>query len=209
MTVARPKDAASLILVRRDTAVPRVLMGRRSNGHDFVPGKWVFPGGKVERADYGGAVLRDLRPEVASGLAASARLKRQDGPRLARALARAAIRETFEETGLVVGRAAGDGIRGDLGALSYVARAITPPRLPKRFDARFLLADATELPSLHVEGGRELDKVGWFSIEECFGLGIIPVTEAVLAVVRDHLQGRAGRHLPFWRWMPGKPQAAL
>ncbi len=221
MPAARPKDAASLILVRRDRDGPRILMGRRAKGHDFVPDKWVFPGGKVERADYAGPLLRDLRPEVAAGLAASARLKRQHGPRFARALARAAIRETFEETGIVLGRRIEDGVEdgvdtggeggivGDLGALSYVARAITPPSRPKRFDARFLLADVTGLPGLRPESSGELDEIGWFPLDACFALDIIAVTRAVLTVAGKHLEGRASDELPFWRWTPGNPRLAL
>ena len=45
----RPRDAATLILVRRDQAQPRVLMGKRSGRHDFMPDKYVFPGGRVTR----------------------------------------------------------------------------------------------------------------------------------------------------------------
>lgn len=210
MPAVRPKDAASLILVRQDAAVPRVLMGRRAQSHDFVPGKWVFPGGKVERADYDGPLLRDLQPEVAEILGASARLKRQDGPRLARALARAAIRETHEETGLIVGRAADGVIEADLGSLTYVARAITPPQRPKRFDARFLMADVTALPTLDAEDSHELDAVGWFSLDECFDLDSIAITRAILAVVGQHLDGRADNQSPpFWRWTAGNPHLAL
>ena len=84
MPAPRPRDAATLILVRRDSAQPAILMGRRSGGHDFMPGKWVFPGGRIDRADYRAAALSELRAEVAEELAATARLSRQDGARLAR-----------------------------------------------------------------------------------------------------------------------------
>lgn len=216
MPVARPKDAASLILVRRDSAMPRLLMGRRAGSHAFVPGKWVFPGGKLERADYQGPLRSDLRPEVAAHLASSARLRRQDGPRFARALARAAIRETYEETGLLLGRRAGGGIEADLGPLLYVARAITPPALPRRFDARFLLAEAVEaiaaegLSSLEPRGNGELDEIGWFSLDECRRLDMIAITRAVLRVVEGHLEGGAEESaFPFWRATPGNPSPAL
>src|SRR5260370_41857331 len=47
----RPKDAATLILVDRDGRVPKVLLGKRHHGHKFMPGKFVFPGGRVDPAD--------------------------------------------------------------------------------------------------------------------------------------------------------------
>ncbi|MDZ4320825.1 MAG: NUDIX hydrolase, partial [Phenylobacterium sp.] len=48
----KPRDAATIILVRRDAAKPRVLMGKRNSGHDFMPNLWVFPGGRIDRADF-------------------------------------------------------------------------------------------------------------------------------------------------------------
>lgn len=208
MTIVRPRDAATLVLVRRDAAAPRILMGRRSGGHDFMPGKWVFPGGRIDRADYRGPLLTDLQPEVAADLAASARLQRQDGGRLARALARTAVRETFEETGLVIGRGDSGRLEADLGALSYIARAITPPARHKRFDARFLMADAERLQSLEPQDSRELGEVAWFTLGECRDLDLPNVTRAVLDVVETRLEGgHAAR--PFWRWTRNNPESAL
>ena len=46
----RPKDAATLILVRRDQTQPRVLMGKRAGTNAFMPDKYVFPGGRVDAA---------------------------------------------------------------------------------------------------------------------------------------------------------------
>jgi 8-oxo-dGTP pyrophosphatase MutT (NUDIX family) len=199
-----PRDAATLVLVRHDGPLPRILMGRRSGGHDFMPDKWVFPGGRIDRADYSGAVLRPLAADVEAALAASARLKRQDGVRLANALARAAVRETFEETGLVIGQQDGgrqDGgrIRPDLSGLAYIARAITPPARHKRFDARFLLADAAHLASLEPTDSRELGEVAWFTLDDCRGLDLPLVTRTVLDIVEMHVAGAAYER-PFWRW---------
>ncbi|MBS3962197.1 MAG: NUDIX hydrolase [Sandarakinorhabdus sp.] len=208
MPVPRPRDAATLVLVRRDAAAPRILMGRRSGGHDFMPGKWVFPGGRIDRRDYVAPYSGNLAPDVAAGLAATARLKRQNGERLARALARTAIRETFEETGLVIGRLDGGQLTADLGGLDYIARAITPPARHKRFDARFLLADAEQLASLEPSDSRELGEVAWFTLDDCRGLDLPTVTRAVLDVVDAHLSGRAYDR-PFWRWTRGGPDSAL
>lgn len=173
-----------------------------------MPGKWVFPGGRIDRADYRGAALTSLQPDVAADLAGSARLQRQDGARLAHALACTAVRETFEETGLVIGRRNGDGLLGDLGALSYVARAITPPARHKRFDARFLMADAERLESLDPQDSRELGEVAWFTLGECLELDLPTITRAVLGVVESRLDGHSPER-PFWRWTRQSPESAL
>ena len=96
----RPKDAATLILVDRSGAVPKVLLGKRHARHKFMPGKFVFPGGRVEPADKLMPVARPLDPHAEAQL--MKRFRRASAAR-ARALALAAIRETFEETGLLLG----------------------------------------------------------------------------------------------------------
>src|SRR6185295_2725339 len=94
----RPKDAASLILVRKDGGVARVLMGERDRRHVFLPGRFVFPGGRLDTADQRLAFPTELRPEVAVKVASGISASR------ARGLALAAVRETFEETGILIGR---------------------------------------------------------------------------------------------------------
>ena len=97
----RPRDAATLILVERlGRGNARVLMGKRHAGHHFMPGKFVFPGGRVEPQDRRMAAVGALDPHVEAKL--NARVRRPS-PHFARALALAAIRETFEETGLLLG----------------------------------------------------------------------------------------------------------
>jgi 8-oxo-dGTP pyrophosphatase MutT (NUDIX family) len=148
----RPRDAATLLVIRRDGPVPRVLMGRRVRGHAFMPDKWVFPGGRIHPSDYRVKAASDLAPDAAAALARTCTSAR------ARALAATAIRETFEETGLIVGRAGRGGTRStewreflgtghlpDLAPLAFVARAITPPARTRRFDARFFTVDARHL----------------------------------------------------------------
>src|SRR5256885_15638415 len=101
----RPKDAATLILVDRGGRVPKVLLGKRHHGHKFMPGKFVFPGGRVDPADRHMPVATSLHPAAQANL-----LKRLVRPSAvkARAVALAAIRETFDETGLVLGIPAHD-----------------------------------------------------------------------------------------------------
>src|SRR5262249_1706263 len=96
----RPKDAATLILGDRSGSVPKVLLGKRHHGHKFMPGKFVFPGGRVDPADQHMPVARTLHPHTEAHL--MKRLQRPSAAK-ARAFALAAIRETFEETGLLLG----------------------------------------------------------------------------------------------------------
>ncbi|MEL6569916.1 MAG: NUDIX hydrolase, partial [Pseudomonadota bacterium] len=94
----RPKDAATLILLRRDESQPRILMGKRSGKHAFMPDKYVFPGGRVDPQDGKAPSLTELHPKTAAKLQIKCR-------RTPRSFALTAIRETFEETGLIVGKA--------------------------------------------------------------------------------------------------------
>src|SRR5438270_14057634 len=97
----KPRDAATLILVDRSGSVPKVLLGKRHAGLKFMAGKYVFPGGRMEPGDRQMPVVSELDTH------AGARLMRGvQRPSLskARALALAAIRETYEETGLLLGK---------------------------------------------------------------------------------------------------------
>jgi 8-oxo-dGTP pyrophosphatase MutT (NUDIX family) len=205
----RPKDAATLILVRRDGPTPRVLMGQRSRGHVFMPDKWVFPGGRVDRTDVLAPAASELTPEV------EARLAEGNVKRRARAFALAAVRETFEETGLVVGKAgtlrgavpaawsqyAAHGAAADLSRFAFVCRAITPPHRPRRFDARFFYAEAEDvlLDDRPHASGEELLHVEWFDFDEAAGLDLPTVTRFVISEVRRRV---AGEHVEpqFLRW---------
>src|SRR6202040_3868332 len=96
----RPKDAATLILIDRSGPTPKVLLGKRHHGHRFLPGKFVFPGGGVEPADKRMPTARPLDRHAEQRLM---RAVKRPSPLKARALALAAIRETYEETGLLLG----------------------------------------------------------------------------------------------------------
>lgn len=148
-------------------------MGRRASRHRFVPGHYVFPGGRVDRRDYGAAASSPLNSEVERRLCESC------APRLAHALAVAAARETWEETGLALGEVAGGALRPALGALDYVLRAITPPQSPIRFHARFFAVEAEHLSGA-LQGNGELLDLVWRPVEACLRLPIVDVTEFLL-----------------------------
>jgi 8-oxo-dGTP pyrophosphatase MutT (NUDIX family) len=207
----RPRDAATLILVRRDGAKPRVMLGRRHSSHNFMPDKWVFPGGRIDRSDFNAPSATALRADVA------ARVGRTAPPARARALAMAAVRETFEEVGLLLARPApprpgvgpwreflAQGALPDLAALDFVARAVTPAISPKRFDARFFMAEAERLISLERQGDcGELDEIAWFELEEALGLDLPTVTRFVLREIPLRLADPS-RPAPSIRFLRGR-----
>lgn len=206
----RPKDAATLILVRRDGSKPRVLLGKRSGGHVFMPDKYVFPGGRVDPQDSRAVSWCELRPEVEAKLRISAR-------RQPRAFALTAIRETFEETGLLVARPAempASAPRGwqqfheldaapHLSPLTLIGRAITPPYRPRRFDARFFMADAEEalIDERPPVDGAELSDLQWVRLDDARGLDLPSVTRFMLGEIEERLKAKNyTKGPPFLRW---------
>ncbi|MBK8544856.1 MAG: NUDIX hydrolase [Caulobacteraceae bacterium] len=187
----RPRDAATLILVRGGR---EVMMGQRSKGHVFMPDKWVFPGGRVDPGDARAKAATELTAET-EALLKKGTLNR----RPVRAFALAATRETLEETGLSVGGPTGP----ELDKLSFVARAITPPYRPRRFDARFFMADAEAvLADDKPAEGEELLHVRWFSLADANALDLPSITRFVLKEVEARLAGEAVQP-PFLRWSRG------
>jgi len=207
----RPKDAASLILVRKDGGIARVLMGERDRRHVFLPGRFVFPGGRLDIADQRLAVPTELRPDVAAKVASGISASR------ARGLALAAVRETFEETGILIGscrevvvrtrseawrRFFAHGVVPRLEGLDFVARAITPPGRSRRFDARFFMADSNEiavtLDSSKTSG--ELLSPVWLSLAEARRADVLPITRCICDEIDARLDDRGGpaRPVPFF-----------
>ena len=216
-----PRDAATLIVIDTSGGVPRVLLGRRHAGHTFIPGKFVFPGGRLEPSD------RRVAGTVAMDPIMEAQLSREvkrPGPVLARALALAAIRETFEETGLLLGAKAKDPVQfpdgpwstiaatgwsPDLAQIHFVARAITPPGRPKRFDTRFFCADASAIV-YRVEGvvgpEAELVELVWLPMADAGQLDMPAVTSVVLTELESRIAAGLRRELPvpFYRMLHGR-----
>jgi len=218
---SRPRDAATLILVDRAGPAPKVLLGKRHHGHRFMPGKFVFPGGRVEPADRLMPSARPLDPHAEDYL-----MRRVGRPSAnkARALAMSAIRETFEETGLLLGvggtkpdRApagpwsdfAAANVVPDLGEIHFVARAITPPRRPKRFDTRFFTVDASAIAH-RTEGvvgpNSELVELAWVPIKDARTLDMPAITGVVLEELEARIADGFGHDLPvpFYKFIRGR-----
>jgi len=220
----RPRNAATLIILDRSKKVPKVLMGRRHSGLAFMPGKFVFPGGRIEPGDRHMPVAGALSARATDAL--TARVPRASHG-LGRALALAAIRETYEETGLMLGtreygppasapdgtwRAFHDaGIIPDLEALHFVARAITPPGRPRRFDTRFFAVDrkavAGEAPGI-VTPDSELVELAWVTFAEARELDLPRITGLVLTDLEAQVAGNFAPYLPipFYYERRGTPQ---
>ena len=214
----RPRDSATLILVDKSESVPKVLLGRRHESHKFLPGKFVFPGGRVEITDRLMPTATRLNAHDATRL-----MQRVKRPSLAKAagFALAAVRETYEETGLMLGRPgqgamaapagvwqafATAGVLPDLSAVHFIARAITPPRRPRRFDSRFFAADISAVAH-RVEGvvgpQAELVELVWLPITEARRLDIPAITAVALDELQDRiLTGMSHDHpVPFYRML--------
>jgi len=190
--ILRPKDAATLVLIKNSGAVPEVLLGQRHGGHAFMPNRYVFPGGRVDPSDSRVVPATSLTQDVAR------RLEKNCGPARARALAVAAVRETYEETGLMLAGSmpagvltsrhgawsdfARQGVGPALANLDYICRAITPPGRPRRFHARFFMADAIHAKG-QIKSSGELLNIGWVPLEEAAKLPIPSITGEVIKEV--------------------------
>jgi 8-oxo-dGTP pyrophosphatase MutT (NUDIX family) len=199
----RPKDAATLALLRREAdGQPAVLMGQRGKEQVFMPERFVFPGGGVEMCDRYVRPAAELRDNVAE------RLARSCTPTRARALAAAAIRETYEETGLMLAAPGApprgkvrpewrgfhdQGLAPALDRLDYIFRAVTPPGQPRRFNARFFMASADNLHG-EIAGNGELHNIAWVPINEALKMPIPRITGAVLREIKRLLDDPAPRH---------------
>lgn len=213
----RPKDAATMMILDRSTARPKVLMGKRHEGHKFMPGKYVFPGGRLDDGDRR-MVATGAVPQICEDRLGK-RCPRPSAGK-ARALAMAAIRETFEETGLLFGsdefgtpetpppgswsEFAAQSVYPDLSAVTFVARAITPPRRPKRFDTRFFAIDASAVAK-RIDGiigpDSELVDLVWVDFDEAKELDLPTITKVIIQEVETRIEAGFAPYLPvpfYW-----------
>lgn len=190
------RDAATIILVRDAESTPSVLVGQRGTMAAFMPDKYVFPGGAVDEAD---ALVSFPEP---LGEPCRSRLLNRSLVSSPEALAAAAIRELWEETGLRLGReahwTASDGwsdfaagnVAPDASSLRFFFRALTPPGRPRRFDARFFIADAAALigdPDDFSAAEDELKHLHWVRLSEVRTLNLPFITRLVLGELEAHL----------------------
>lgn len=180
------RDAATLILVRNPADTPSILMGQRGKTAAFMADKFVFPGGRIDDADEAATVsiCAHCREKLA--------IQSQRAPE---AIAAAALRELHEETGQTLNETAP--------GFHFFFRAITPPGRPRRFDARFFLADAAHLssdPDHFAPTEAELSHLQWVPLKEVRKLNLPFITRIVLAELEQHLpRVDAPEHVPFVR----------
>ncbi|MAM25190.1 MAG: DNA mismatch repair protein MutT [Rhodobacteraceae bacterium] len=205
------RNAATVIVIRDRHESPRILMGQRGAKAAFMPNKFVFPGGAVDAGDAYVPLASEL-PETCA-----ARLAEDAEPGFANALAAAAIRELWEETGLVLGkpgdwegpvpedwmRFAQTGHLPHAAPLQFVFRALTPPGRPRRFDARFFLVDAGDIASDLDDFGAacdELSHLQWVALSDARAFDMPFITEVVLAEVEARARDTAPpASVPFFK----------
>lgn len=198
----RPKDASTLIIVRHD-GEPRLLLGKRSMQHKFMPGKFVFPGGRLDLIDQRLKVPTELPEPVMQRLRKKTQSHVSDAK--LKGLALAAIRETFEETGLVVGRPTtaivhtantgwqdylSHGVIPPLESMDFIARAITPPYRTRRFDTRFFMVYEDVIhsdPSAVGSASGELLDLHWLTLDEARKTDLPAITRMVIDIIEERL----------------------
>jgi 8-oxo-dGTP pyrophosphatase MutT (NUDIX family) len=211
----KPRDAATMIVWRKGRHDIEVLMGRRSRRAAFIPDFFVFPGGRIDPADHA------VRPATPLDPGAAKRMAVRRDPRFAETLAIAAVRETFEETGLLLAEA-GDigsvahpewaqwrarGLAPGLHRLAYFGRAITSPISPIRFHARFFIASADALRG-ELAGSGELSELGFYPVAEVLAhIPIVDVTEFMLKRVKacTSTPGRFDHRTPVFSYKNEMP----
>ncbi|MGB7260264.1 MAG: NUDIX hydrolase [Pseudolabrys sp.] len=208
---SEPRDSATLMLIDRSGPKPKVLLGRRHRDHKFMPDKFVFPGGRIEAQDRAMAAASELHPDAQAKLMVRVNEPSQE---LARAFALAAIRETCEETGLLLGVKKDDApavpgdiwsefakarVFPDLANIHFIARAITPPRRPRRFDSRFFTADASAIVH-RIDGvvgpDSELVELAWVPVAEATRLDMPTITGIVLEELAARVAAGMDHGLP-------------
>lgn len=190
------RTAASLVLLRGDKNNPQILLGRRKASLRFMPGYYVFPGGCIDDTDYEEIANMNINAiNPISGVMANL-TKAETATYIF-----GAIRELWEETGLLLGQPSKTPLAGfsnmmkafnanQLSPQIYncqcIAQAITPAKLPIRFNTYFFSADGTNATTDSPPCG-ELEDIGWHDYEDVFEyLHIADVTRSVLKEAKNH-----------------------
>jgi 8-oxo-dGTP pyrophosphatase MutT (NUDIX family) len=192
----KPKDAAALVLIDDSGPAPCVLLGKRRADLKFMPNQFVFPGGRRETSDGFTPIASELADHDSRLIIAGC------GPtgttRRAKALAVAALREFYEETGFVIGKPSAqypawadftaNQLAPDIGAMRYLARAITPPGRTRRFDTRFFIAKYSAVALEVQPPDAEFSEIRWATFAETVNLDLPGITRTILAEVDRRLK---------------------
>jgi 8-oxo-dGTP pyrophosphatase MutT (NUDIX family) len=180
--------AATVVLLRNSLDGHQVLMGQRGSEAVFMPSKYVFPGGRVDAADFvatdNGLLDQDCRTA----------LEKRSSTLGVDAVIACALRELAEETGLTL-RAPRNG------ALRFIFRAITPMGRSRRFDARFFLANLDDFSGdsqNFADASDELSHLHWITLPKARALDLPFITEVVLAEVTALMSGHRQDGVPFF-----------
>lgn len=193
-------------------------MGRRPSRSSFMPDVYVFPGGAVDSCDARAKPSLTLAEDTAAHMAVGGSVAR------AQTLAMAAVRETYEETGLLITKAghpgavkdaswqamASRGLSADLSVLKYFARATTPADQPKRFNARFFICRAEDVNNLNpdtLKDNDELLDLRWVPLSNPDELPLRSVTKFLLSELDIWLNRREQwLGYPMFTQRSGTPQ---
>ena len=198
----RPRLSATLLIADVSGAEPRFLFGKRHERHRFMPGTYVFPGGRIDKADHHPAHL-NLPQNPDAGLIAKAYGRRATRLSLA-APAICALREAHEETGILIGCDPGGtcdlpgfaehGLQPNLPALRLLARATTPPTYPIRYEAYFFMTFRTAITVAETDFGpdSELSGLVWASADETTAMKLPVITRWILEVALERLRDDPG-----------------
>ena len=232
----KPRDAATLIIVNRN-GPPRILLGRRRPQQVFLPNKYVFPGGRADKIDRTVPAADELQDGELAKLLLD--MKGSPSPARARGLALAALRETYEEAGVLIGQESsaeahgaklagiapddlgawqgffGEAIAPSLSPLTFLARAITPPGRPRRYDTRFFIVNAAHVAKTVAPPDDELRDLDWFTIEEARNLDMPNITRAIIEDLNEFLAldagpgSASGWAVPFYYFKAGSFERVL
>lgn len=217
----RPRDASTLIILDTSAGEPRILFGKRRMDQVFQPGKYVFPGGRVDPSD-----LRVSTPDTLAATEVRKLLREIKGrpsERRVNAFALAAVRETYEETGLLLGaktptpgrssipvwqKFLSQGVAPRLASMTFLARAITPPGKPRRYDTRFFCVRAEEIAVRTTDNDGELTETHWLTLDEAKTFDLPTIQRAILEDLADRLKqeghlGPSAHPVPFYHMKNG------
>ena len=204
------RDASTVVLLRNHDSNPSILLGRRGARAVFMPNKFVFPGGGVEAADAQSNLI--ARPAQKC----LRRLLSQCKNNIVDSLLTCAVREVWEETGLMLARRSPSTSRSmspfgnpdyapSAKGMQFVYRAITPPGQKRRFDARFFLvnledADLVGHPDDFSQATTELSDLQWIHLSKACELDVPLITRFVIEHISTLLKAGEGvKDVPF-RW---------